>query len=226
MVTLHEVEAPRKRVQETPRHKSLQKVIPLEKQPTTSNEPTQAQPMQMIGLEATIYGKGKNKFTELKLHHHEKTYRAWTNVNFHHMEGFSAFRANGREYFFLLSATTASNDKGKRLTAADAKKAGCPVRRLRKNRPVFVFTGKHTPENAEAREIFHDLHTLYRKEKRQLVSAYQLRKKNAAIRLAKRADEEPPRPKDITIHFWKRDVPKERAEAESKQRDLSERRAK
>lgn len=169
-------------------------------------------PMLTLGAFATVFGRGAEKRTHLKVWCQGRIHECLSNVDFLCMSGFQAFRANGREYFYLSTTVGAKNTQGRVLGLAGAAAKGLPVnhQRLLSSQPEFVVLSGNREARAMSREIFNDLHTLYRVEKNRLVQAHAQRAANAQITARTQQKEHPSPLDDITINFWKRDTHKER----------------
>ena len=173
--------------------------------PWLKNTPI-TRPMRVIAVSSTIYGKGINKLTRITLHYEKNNYYAWSNIDFRHLQGISAYKANGREYFILLGMGLARDDQGEVMNIEDAYKMGCP-RQLApsENNTGFIYTGdserNKDPKALLAREILEDMHTLYRMEKANLRQAYHQYVKNQAQHAAE-LKANPPKKKDVTIRYW------------------------
>jgi len=217
-ITIEEIEAP-----EIPpvisKKTDVLEVVPQDN-PSLKNTPA-VKPMRVIAVSSTIYGKGVNKLTRITLHYQGNDYHAWSNIDFRHMQGFTAYKANGREYFILLGAGLERDKQGKVMSLKDAYAAGCPRRLTSSGKDArFIYTAHSNAQSdskpIQAREIFEDMHTLYRKEKAKLAAAHKSRLALASVNAALAEDKRNAPPKDVTIRFWKRDMAKEQKERGAK----------
>ncbi|MBK1829145.1 hypothetical protein JIN77_00265 [Verrucomicrobiaceae bacterium R5-34] len=213
-VTIQEIEAP-----ELPLvvpEKEDEQLLAPEDNPWLKNTPA-VQPMRVIAVSSTIYGTGANKVTRITLHYQGDSYHAWSNIDFRHMQGFSAYKANGREYFILLGAGLARDDQGKIMSINAAYAEGCPSQLTTLGKEVaFIYVPDSEPQSNvklnQAREILEDMHTLYGKEKVKLAAAYESRVQLAVMNTARAEEIRNTPPGDATIRFWKRDMVKEQQE--------------
>lgn len=204
-VTLQEVEQPADDpvfVRKSAREPAPEPLPPAE-EPVLRNTPAAVAEMRTIAVSATIYGRGNEKRTRLTIRSEDGTWRGWSTIDFRHMAGITAFRANGRDYFFLLGHGAAYADNGRLSTLEDARRAGCPPR-IRRSVATFTLDPGRENRIPLAREYFHDLHTLYRREKTNLTAAFRKREENNRQHASRRkAPSRPPAP--VTIRYWKRD---------------------
>lgn len=208
-VTIQEVEPP---ILE----KATRATTPAPRQAAPTDTPnTVAQlPMRVIGITATIYGRGNEKRTRLTINTQRKTFYAWSNIDFRHMDGLVAFRANGREYFLIMGHDLARDDRGRLKTLRDATLDGCPRKNtLASTSATFALVAEQNSRSPLAREILHDIHTLYRQEKQHLTDAFNHRQRTAAH---PKPAAPPSPPKPVTIRFWKRDLSKQNAESRAR----------
>lgn len=137
---------------------------------------------------------------------------AWSNLNFNHFSGWSNYRVNdevvGDFYNVGLLMGIGSMDTAKmRRFAAKAgreyKEPAIPViPDLAASGPAFlVIEGS---KDSSAMETLEQLHDLYGKEGVKMAAAAVAREKAHAARKAFLLAN-PPKPKDVTICFWKRD---------------------
>jgi len=153
--------------------------------------------MGMVSLSATVYD---HKRTLLRCNIYGGTERkeitAWSNLDFNHFCGFGNFEATGankevRSYALMMGiGNETTNTEGPEI----------PV--IPDGAPAFVIqTENPDPETVT---LIEDLHALYRAEGKRM-------KEDAAAR--EKAYEEkkayllahPPKPKDVTVNFWKRE---------------------
>ena len=193
--------------------KAKPQILTPSEQAVPENQYQHYEPMRMIFLSASVYGRGQHKLTKLTLFHAGKECEAWSNIDFHHLNGFPAFRVENREYMQLLAVYNSRAKDGLVKPLSEAAVDGYPRanRSLNPSSAAFIIT-EIEPVDQHSRQILADIHQLYRKQKLRLQSAHELRKQNAKLNNAKRINEKPSPPKPITIHFWERDVVKEREE--------------
>lgn len=151
----------------------------------------------MIHISATVYMEGEKHYSHIRLSQGEDKIEVWSSMNAMEIAGMSNYMARGIEYYTLLG-----HGMEREISASEA---GCPVHRdkLNKDKARFLVVGDRDDES-QALEAMRGLHAIYNKEKVALEVAYQRRLSNQERARIWDA-ENPPKPKDITIRFWKRD---------------------
>ena len=121
---------------------------------------------------------------------------AWSNLDFNHfcgLGGFEVTAANGkvRSYSLMMS-----------IGDENANHEGPAIPAIPDGAPAFVIQGEH-PDPVSL-TVIEDLHAYYRTEGHRMAEAAAAREKayeeKKAYLLAN-----PPKPKDVTVHFWKRE---------------------
>ena len=178
---------------------------------------------------ATIYD---HRYTRVRWNSQGEEFQAWSNIDFNHLNGFASFEGRGKNYTMMLLTSNASLADLKQVQSQRAAQEALQLPDFSKldargASPSYMIV-KGDEKNDSAMEFIEALHDLYAAEKPRLVAAYHARIKNAKINALHQEHLRlnPPPKSDVIINFWKRDVQKERAEAEVKQRNLSEGRAK
>jgi len=168
----------------------------------------------MFMIYAIIYDR---KASLLDFTHKGKRYLVWSNLSWDELSGFATFEGRGKRYDMMLLPLNESTVRLRR-----EKKLGSDVTvpviprlpNLETEGPAYmVMEGDEMDE--ETMEFLEAAHDLYAAEKTRLKAAYQKRLVNRRIQAHKDAalrKNPPPKP-DVTIHFWKRDVDKERRES-------------
>ena len=151
----------------------------------------------MTNIRAVIYG---NQFSLLRWQYKGKEYEALSNVNFHHLTGFSTFEADGALYginMFVSDAPEVSDYPGEKAVA------DLPGLATGGAQCVLV---KGDGRNDEAMKIVDLLHRLYDAEKDDLVASYRTRQaKQTAETTRKQSNEEGASKKpNVIINYWKR----------------------
>lgn len=132
---------------------------------------------------------------------------AWSNLDFNHFRGLGDFEAKDadgevRRYSLLMGIGNESAGRRQQLPAArGAEYDGPEIPALPDDMPAFV-TGTENPD-PEGVKLLEDLHALYRAEGARMAGAYAARQKACEERKAHLLAN-PPKPKDVTVHFWKR----------------------
>jgi len=213
-ITIHEVTPP-----PTPAVKGSP--APVRQSPQYSEEQTRKLVEKMISmrvvfLSATVYGEGLSQLTKLRIWCDDQECEVITTINFVHFTGFGGFRVEDRSYMQVVGAGIAIDSKGRVMQPApeDLKKANRLARSGTRNRYTIVKIGA---DDTTSLQTLDDMVTLYEQKKEHLAAAYETRKANEKIRAARRAAAGPQPPKPITIHFWKRDVEQEQAQARQQQ---------
>jgi hypothetical protein len=151
----------------------------------------------MVMLSATVYD---HKRTLLQCNIYggggAKEITAWSNLDFNHfcgLGGFDVTAANGevRNYLLMMSiGDETANHEGPAIPA------------IPNGTPAFVIQTEN-PDPVSL-NLIEDLHAYYRTEGSHMAAAAEARKKayeeQKAYLLA-----HPPKPKDVTVHFWKRE---------------------
>ena len=168
----------------------------------------------LVFLSATVYNQNR---TFLRIYPNGKVdqkVEAWSNLNFNHFSGFSTYRVkdgvDGSYYKFGLLMGVGSMDT--RRMAKLAAEKGFPYKApdipnipdLAVGGPAFVVV--NGDPKSPARDTLEQIHDLYRKEGTRMETAYHARIKAYEERKANLLAN-PPKPKDVTIQFWKRETP-------------------
>lgn len=156
-------------------------------------------------ISATVYDRSR---TQLICHQGgDKAVTAWSNVDFNHFSGIGTFLATGadgktRSYHLMMGIGNEDTGQPRELLSEQKIQREIPkMPSLPDGAPAFVIETKDpAPESVR---MIEDLHALYRDKKDEMAAdadsreqAYENRK---AYLLAN-----PPQPKDVTVHFWKR----------------------
>jgi hypothetical protein len=161
-----------------------------------------------VFLSATVYD-GKRTFLRCYPNGDvDKEITAWTNVDFNHFCGFGGFEATGadgetRKYSLLMGIGNENTTKRAALFASKGTEyVGPVIPEIPDGEPAFVIqTENPDPESVT---LVEDLHALYRNEGVHMAAATVAREQAMEDRKAYlRAN--PAKPKDVTVHFWKRD---------------------
>ena len=151
----------------------------------------------MVMLSATVYDH-KRTLLQCNISGGGETQEitAWSNLDFNHfcgLGGFEVTAANGevRSYSLMMS-----------IGDETANHEGPVIPVIPDGVPAFVIQSEH-PEPISL-TVIEDLHAYYRTEGPRMAAAAAAREKayeeQKAYLLAN-----PPKPKDVTVHFWKRD---------------------
>ncbi len=146
-----------------------------------------------------------------------KTVTAWSNLDFHHFTGFGSFEARGadgevRTYALLMGIGDGGAEFRRRLNAAGEAGFDGPVSvAFPDDTPSFVIVSENP--DPEGITLIGDLHALYRAEGARMARACEERERAREERRAHLLAH-PPKPKDVTVHFWKRQRPATRSRTE------------
>lgn len=142
-----------------------------------------------------------HRATQIRWWHDGAEYRAWSNANWLYLTGFGECQKGDKRFSTLLMAGNIDSgwlpeDSPLRIPDDLPETPGT----------YQLIQGDIT--NAEAFEGINALHELYRSEFARLKEAYELREQRRQEREAElRAN--PPKPKDIVLHYWKVEPKKE-----------------
>jgi len=179
---------------------------------------------EMLAVSATVYDHSR---TFLRIYPNgktEKTLTAWTNIDFNHFCGFTTYRVTKpdetyTDYSMMMGIGNMDTARIQRFMAKNGQHYEAPeipeLPDIRIAGPDFVVV--EGSSKGKAMETLRQLHELYRKEGASLEQAFYDREKAQAERreyfLAN-----PPKPKDVTISFWKRRGPSQIALKELERR--------
>jgi len=162
---------------------------------------------RLVFISATVYDRNR---TMLRCYPHadgDKVIDAWSNLDFNHFGGITGIDASGgdgevRSYVLLLGIGNEDTNKRRALLAARGIEYEAPdIPTLPDDQPAFVIeTENPDPQGVT---LLEDLHALYRSEGSRMAEAAATREAAHAARKAFLLAN-PPQPKDVTVHFWKR----------------------
>jgi hypothetical protein len=141
----------------------------------------------------------------------------WSNLDFNHFCGFATYQVKGadgetRQYGLIMGIGNENPQHRAELLAKHGREYIAPenpnLPDLATGGPAFIVT-EADPADPEAMELLQGMHDLYKVEGARMEVAYHARLKayeeRKAFLLAN-----PPKPKDVTIQFWKREKPSPR----------------
>jgi hypothetical protein len=129
---------------------------------------------------------------------------AWSNVDFNYLCGFSDYTYKGRTFSLMMGIGNEITSVRKRVSEKHGlDDQGLVIPDFSSDEPAFMVT-EGDASDAAALDVVTGLHELYKKEGPRLRAAYEAREQAQADRNAY-FRKNPPQPKDVTIHFWKRD---------------------
>jgi hypothetical protein len=172
---------------------------------------------ELVFLSATVYD---NNRTFLRIYPNGRadgSVTAWSNIDFHHFCGFSTYRVKDAEdgtlydYGLLMGIGGIDTRRWKEMAEAQGIEYKGPeipeipiMPDLTNGGPSFVLVEGDT--QSSAMDTLEQIHDLYRNEGARMEAAYHAREKARAERKAYLLAN-PPKPKDVTIQFWKRNNP-------------------
>lgn len=168
---------------------------------------------ELIFVSATVYDHSR---TLLRIYPNGKVegeISAWTNIDFNHFCGFSTFRVKESDGTFsdrglLMGIGNADTYKMRQRLARQGHDYDEPeipeLPDLAVKGPSFVVIEGET--KGDAMDTLSQVHDLYRKEGSRMEEAFHAREKAYAERHAFLLAN-PPKPEDIVIRFWQRDLP-------------------
>lgn len=203
-ITMREVQAP-----------VFPKVEPTTVQPVEPNQ-TGFQPedyanYHTVSVSATVYD---GVATHLKVHTQQggqhRVTEAWSNVDWVYLSGFASFEGRGRTFNFLMMAGTSSLEA---LEKAKERNPQVVVPEIPNNLPKLSSAGpRYTLTKTEgqdeiALEFLEAIHDLYAEKEAEIIADYN---KREADRIARQEylRLNPPKKKDVEVHFWNNDVNK------------------
>jgi hypothetical protein len=171
-------------------------------------------------VSATVYDRSRTRLTVYPNGGIDKAVTVWSNLDFNHFSGFGSFEAQdasgeSRKYSLLMGIGNENPDVRRRLLAergVEFEEPEIPV--LPDGQPSFVIeTEAPDPDGVK---LIEDLHALYRTERVRMADACAAREKAYEERRAYLLAN-PPKPKDVTVHFWKRTKGDENSKEEGAQ---------
>lgn len=174
----------------------------LPQNPSTEENPPEIQETilesHLAIISATVYD---NSRTLLTFNTEGGAVTVWSNVNFNHFSGIGNFEATGadgkmRSYSLIMSI-------GNETTDTLSKAESVIIPKLPNRGPAFVIQSEVQPDAATL-TLIEDLHALYRTEGTKMAKAAAAREKAENEKRAYLIAN-PPKPKDVTVHFWNRE---------------------
>ncbi len=172
---------------------------------------------ELVFLSATVYNHHRT-FLQIYLNGKlENAVTAWSNIDFNHFNGISSYRVKDAEdatlydFGFLLGIDNIDTKGWEQLPAEKSSNYKLPeipkMSDLIHCGPSFVVV--EGAAESPTMDTLEQLHDLYRKEGARMEAAYHAREMAHAERRAYLLAN-PPKPRDVTIQFWKREAPSPR----------------
>lgn len=158
-------------------------------------------------ISATVFDRSRTLLTVYPEGGIEKAVTGWSNLDFNHFSGFPTFEASEpggdiRSYSLLMGIGNNTAEFRRRAAAAAGVEPADPeIPPLPGGPPAFVIVTENP--DAAGLKLIEDLHALYRAEGTRMAEAGAAREKAREERRAFLLAN-PPKPRDVTIHFWKR----------------------
>jgi len=165
---------------------------------------------RIVFVSATVYDRARTLLTCYPSGGTNKEVKFWSNLDFNHFSGFGTFEATDadgevRSYALLMGIGNENPEFRRKLFAYKGipyEEPEIPV--FTDDGPSFVIlTENPDPEGVK---LVEDLHALYRHEGKRMAEACAAREKAYAEQKAYLLAN-PPKPADVTVHFWKRNHP-------------------
>lgn len=166
--------------------------------------------IDILFLSATVYDHSRTQLRCYPNGNPRKEITVWSNLDFNHFCGFSSFEvkaADGgvRRYYLLMGIGNEDTQKRAALLAKHDMEYDLPeIPALPDDKPTYLI--EDAAPDAETAQLVEDLHELYRCEGPRMEAAYHARIKAEAEQRAYYLAN-PPKPKNVTVHFWEREHP-------------------
>lgn len=165
---------------------------------------------RIVFVSATVYDRKRARVTVYPNGGMDRAVTIWSNVDFNHFCGFGCFEAkdgtNGdlRKYDLFLGISNEDTVmRAKRFSERGIEYVAPSIPPIPEGEPAFVIETENP--DPDSLKLIQDMHALYRAEGTRMAESevkrnleYEERK---AYLLAN-----PPKPKDVTVHFWQRTV--------------------
>lgn len=169
---------------------------------------------QLVFLSAEVHDHNRTFLTIYPNGKHDGAVTAWSNLDFNHFSGFSTFRVKDgidgtpRDIALLMGIGNADKQRMGRLAKRSGRDDDVPkipeIPDLAAGGPSFIVV--EGDAGSPAMDTMEQIHDLYRKEGSRMEAAHRARQQDRAKRKAYLLAN-PPKPKDVTIQFWKRNNP-------------------
>jgi hypothetical protein len=175
-------------------------------EPNAAESETDPQAESRIAyISATVYNHSRTLITCQLDGSTDKAITAWSNLDFNHFSGFPIFQATTaqgttRSYALFMGVGNETITPSEQQSLPEDSLHKIP--NLPDGTPTFLVETKNP--DPETLTLLEDLHALYRSEGTQMANAHAAREK-AYQTLKNQLLAHPPEPKDVTIHFWKRE---------------------
>ena len=158
-------------------------------------------------VSATVYDRSRTRLTCHPSGDGHTAVTAWSNIDFNHFRSIGRFEVSDaddktRSYQLMLGIGNQDSRQQRAWRAARQTELNMPqMPALPTGAPAFVIVTEN-PDPASV-QLLEDMHALYRDEgTRMAADVAASEKANQQKKAYLRAN--PPQPKDVTVHFWKR----------------------
>jgi hypothetical protein len=169
---------------------------------------------QLVFLSASVHDHNRTFLRIYPNGKHDGAVTAWSNLDFNHFSGFSTFRVKDgidgtlHDIALLMGIGNTDSQGLEELAKTSGVEHDAPVipemPDLAVGGPTFILV--EGDAKSPAMDTLEQIHDLYRNEGARMELAYHAREKAQAERKAYLLAN-PPKPKDVTIQFWKRNNP-------------------
>ena len=168
---------------------------------------------QMVFISATVYDRSRTLLKCYLSGDSDKKITAWSNLDFNYYSGMGTFAVTGaegktRHYDYFMGIGNLDREyvrEYRKRHGLDPLPDDLPqIPELPDDGPAYVVQQGDPDDPAPDSAILtmlDDLHAFYRDEGERLIESYEARKR---AREARRAEllANPPKPKDVKVHFW------------------------
>lgn len=169
---------------------------------------------QLVFLSAEVHDHNRTLLTIYPYGKHDGAVTAWSNLDFNHFSGFSTFRVKDgldgtlHDIALLMGIGNTDLQRQEELAKNSGVEHDAPkipeLPDLAEGGPTFTLV--EGDAKSPAMDTLEQIHDLYRNEGERMEAAYHAREKTQAERRAYLLAN-PPKPKDVTIRFWKMNNP-------------------
>ena len=172
------------------------------------------QETQLAFVSATVYDHSRTLLRCYPSGGAKREITLWSNLDFNHFCGFATFQVKGsdgetRQYGLMMGIGNENTQQRAKFLAEHDREYVAPaipkLPDLSETGPAFVVTEGDISDR-EAMELIQGMHNLYKAEGTRMEAAYHARIKAYEERKAYLLAN-PPKPKDVTVQFWKRESP-------------------
>ena len=153
---------------------------------------------EVLFFAATVFD---HRLTELRWTEGERSYRAFSNIDFQYLSGLGQVETADAIYTLMIAL-----DSGTAEGLAEKTRANPAVAQLPQERAAWVLVGTPGPESTPVMAAWDALHTYYDTHREELIRSYEQRMAANAERERQRR-EHPPRPRNKVISYGRKPSP-------------------